>query len=76
MRYGGIFMYVIRAKRVYIILFCLLISTLAFNISNKKKQAVQTVALPINNKVIVLDAGHRTEKMEEAQVKVEYQKRK
>lgn len=57
-------MYVIRSKRIYLILACLLISTIAFNISTKKKEAVQTVALPINNKVIVLDAGHRSEKMD------------
>lgn len=69
-------MYVIRAKRIYLILFCFLISTIAFNVSTRKKESVQTVALPINNKVIVLDAGHRTEKTEEAQVRVEYQKQK
>lgn len=56
-------MYVIRSKRIYLILFCILISTIAFNVTTKKKETVQTVALPVNNKVIVLDAGHRAEKM-------------
>lgn len=69
--YGGIFMYVIHAKRIYLILFCLLISTVFCQISLKKQDTVQTVALPINNKVIVLDAGHRTEKMEEQVVILE-----
>lgn len=57
-------MYVIQSKRIYIILVCLLISTIAFNLSTKNKETIQTVALPINNKVIVIDAGHRTEKMD------------
>lgn len=57
-------MYVIKAKRIYLIIGCILISTLVFGIANKKKESVQTVALPINNKVIVLDAGHRSEKMD------------
>ena len=35
-----------------------------FNVQNSKKdnidvKTVQTVALPVNNKVVVLDAGHR-----------------
>ncbi len=58
-------MYIINSKRIYIILFCLLVSTTVFTLSNKKEPSVQTSALPINNKVIVIDAGHRTEKMEE-----------
>jgi len=35
----------------------------------------QVVALPVSNKVIVIDAGHRSEKMEEQYQIVEFQKR-
>ena len=69
-------MYVIQSKRIYLILFCLVISTIAFNISTRKQESIQTVALPVNNKVIVLDAGHRTEMTAEALVVTEYQKRR
>jgi hypothetical protein len=69
-------MYVIQSKRIYLILFCLVISTIAFNISTRKQESIQTVALPVNNKVIVLDAGHRTEKTAEALVVTAYQKRR
>lgn len=69
-------MYVIQSKRIYLILFCLLISTIAFNITTKKKETVPTVALPINNKVIVLDAGHRGRRRRTELVVMEYQKQK
>jgi len=52
-------MFVIRAKRIYLIVACIVVSATFFQIANKKMDTVPTVALPINNKVIVLDAGHR-----------------
>ena len=63
-------MYVIQSKRIYLILFCLFISTIAFNITTKKKETLPTVALPINNKVIVLDAGHRRRRWRTEQVEI------
>lgn len=52
-------MFIIRSKRIYLILACIVMSTAFFQIAKSKEKTVQTVALPINNKVIVLDAGHR-----------------
>ncbi len=52
-------MYVIHLKKIYLVVCCILIATIAIcQISIKKPEVVQTVALPVNNKVIVLDAGH------------------
>lgn len=33
--------------------------------ANYNKNTMQTVSLPVTNKVVVLDAGHRAEKMKE-----------
>ena len=38
--------------------FMLLYSITAYNVNNTKNKTVATVALPVNNKVIVIDAGH------------------
>jgi hypothetical protein len=55
----GVFMLLLNKKRIYIILSCLLISVIAFQIRPASKEASkETVALPVNKKVIVLDAGH------------------
>ena len=53
-------MIVLSKKRIYIMLSIIIVATLAFSfkIADKNK-TVQTVALPVSNKVIVLDAGHR-----------------
>ncbi len=53
-------MIVLSKKRIYIMLSMIIVATLAFSfkIADKNK-IVQTVALPVSNKVIVLDAGHR-----------------
>ena len=52
-------MLVLNRKRVLIILTCLFVSTIAFQFKNMKNTDTQeTVALPVNNKVIILDAGH------------------
>ena len=39
-------------------LFVFIITLTVFNRSDLKKESVQTVNLPVSNKVIVLDAGH------------------
>lgn len=52
-------MLILNKKRIYIILICLVISTIAFKIKPVKNlKTKETVALPVNKKVIVLDAGH------------------
>ena len=52
-------MLVLQKKRIFIILSCLIVSTLAFQIKDfRKKKIIETVALPVNNKVIIIDAGH------------------
>ena len=54
---------VIKLNKKYLALFvaCLLISGLAYNVKNSQRNeisVVETVALPVTKKVIVLDAGH------------------
>ena len=38
--------------------FIFIYSITAYNVNNTKKETITTVALPVNNKVIVIDAGH------------------
>ena len=53
------YMYVLNKKRIMIILSCVILSTLAFEIKKTKDmEIIETVALPANKKVIVIDAGH------------------
>ena len=51
-------MFIINKKRIYFILLTILISVVSFSVSSKVENTVQTVSLPVNNKTIVLDAGH------------------
>ncbi len=53
-------MFILNKKRIYIIFCCLVLSTLAFKINNNLNtlDVIETVALPVNNKVIIIDAGH------------------
>ena len=56
-------MYILNKKRIYLIFSCLILSTIVFQIAGTNNiQLQQTVALPVNNKTIIIDAGHRTEK--------------
>ena len=61
-------MILLRKKRILFILSVVSVSifTYFFSVSNLQK-TVQTVSLPVTNKVVVLDAGHRTEKMRGAE---------
>lgn len=54
-------MIVFSRKRIMLILSIIFISTFCFTLNETKRveETVQTVALPISNKVIVIDAGHR-----------------
>lgn len=52
-------MIVLNKKRIIFVLSAVLISMFAFTIQVAQEgKIVETVALPISNKVIVIDAGH------------------
>ena len=52
-------MIVLNKKRIMIIMSMIIIATFAFTIQTAQiKETVPTVALPVSNKVIVVDAGH------------------
>lgn len=55
-------MVIISKKRLGLILSLVLVSVCAFIIGNSMEseliESVPTVALPVSNKVIILDAGH------------------
>lgn len=50
-------MLILNKKRILIIFVCLILS-ISFAQIRGKEQTVETVALPTENKVIILDAGH------------------
>ena len=50
-------MVVFNKKRIMIIFICLLLS-ISFAKIKIKNETIETVALPVEDKVIVLDAGH------------------
>lgn len=61
-------MFVLNKKRIYIIFACLILSTIVFQLKAPKNMEVkETVALPVDNKVIILDAGHGRRRSEEQQ---------
>ena len=52
-------MLVLNKKRILIVLACMFVSTIAIQFNGiKNVDTKETVALPVNNKVIILDAGH------------------
>lgn len=52
-------MIILNRKRLAIILSCMIIAVFAFTFQvADQNKTVQTVTLPVSNKVIVLDAGH------------------
>lgn len=58
---GDFFMIVLHRKRIIFIVSCFIFSICSFylfqnNNLDSEKQSVQTVSLPVSNKVIVLDA--------------------
>lgn len=53
--YGGFFMLILNKKRILIIFICLMIS-ISFTKIKEKNQTIETVALPVENKVIIIDA--------------------
>lgn len=55
-------MIIINKKRIIFIMSSVVFSVISFSLffNIKSKETVQTVALPISNKVVILDAGHGT----------------
>lgn len=53
-------MIVLRKKRILLVLMCIVVSICFINITGnlKNEETLETVSLPVSNKVIVLDAGH------------------
>ena len=55
-------MYVIKIKRICVILIALLLGIFAYSYENQKinidEQTQSTTATPVSGKVIVVDAGH------------------
>lgn len=53
-------MIVLRKKRILLVLMCVVVSICFINITGnlKSEKTLETVSLPVSNKVIVLDAGH------------------
>lgn len=71
-------MIVFSRKRIMLILSIIFISTFCFtlNETNRVEETVQTVALPISNKVIVIDARTSVSLMKVQKVQMEQQKHK
>lgn len=52
-------MIILRKKRIMLVMSLILVSVMCFSFQNANiEDTVQTVALPVSNKVIVIDAGH------------------
>lgn len=51
-------MIILNRKRMMLILTLVCIPLLAFSFQIAEENTVETVALPVTNKVIVIDAGH------------------
>lgn len=52
-------MVVLNKKRILFIVFAVVIAVFIPVLQHKDMESIETVALPVSNKVIVLDAGHR-----------------
>ena len=62
-------MFIIRKRNIYIFLALLTIFTISIEMAHARKELVQeTVALPVNNKKIILDAGHGRRRWSEQQL--------
>lgn len=54
-------MIILNKKRIMFIISCLVVSIFTFNIYyDRPSKSIEVVALPVSNKVVVLDAGHGT----------------
>ena len=63
-------------KRVGIISFSVLVAIGIYGLKDyQNENTVSTMSVPVTNKVIVIDSGHRAEKMVEPSVQMELVKR-
>lgn len=68
-------MIILPKKRILFIILVVFVSVFTYFLSTENlNKTIQTVSLPVTNKVVVLDAGHRTEKMKERNHKMVRQK--
>ena len=51
-------LFILNKKRIYFILFAIILSVLGYGISQKSIHTIPTVSLPVTGKIIILDAGH------------------
>lgn len=53
-------MFVLRKKRILLMVYCIGISLFAciYSIAHYEQESISTMALPVSNKIVVLDAGH------------------
>lgn len=56
--YGGLFMLILNKKRILIIFICLMLSISIAELKGKQ-ETIETVALPVENKIIIIDARTR-----------------
>jgi len=49
---------IINKKRIAFILIMIIVSTISFEIMEKNEKTIETVALPVTGKNVILDAGH------------------
>lgn len=49
--------FVLNKKRILTVTICLVLSFFLIGVS-EKKETIETVALPVEDKVIIIDAGH------------------
>lgn len=62
-------MFIIRKKNIYIFLVFLTILIVSIEMMHARKELAQeTVVLPVNNKKIILDAGHGRRRWSEQQL--------
>ena len=53
-------MILLQKRRIILVLSCVFVSIFTYFLSNSKHdETLQTVSLPVTNKVVILDAGHR-----------------
>ncbi|MCI9017116.1 MAG: hypothetical protein HFJ53_08170 [Clostridia bacterium] len=71
-------MIVLNKKRVILVLSCVFVAifTYMFSTELNRSETIQTVSLPVSNKVVVLDARTSEYQMKEHKVAMEQQKHK
>jgi len=53
-------MILLQKRRIVLVLTCVFVSIFTYFLgSTKYKESIETVSLPVTNKVVILDAGHR-----------------